>query len=327
MGSPTLGAVIDEVVKTYPTTKWVQYEPANGDNAREGARLAYGEYVNTIYDFSKALRVVSLDADFLVTGPNAVRHARDFSRLRITHLREGDKAPRADELNRLYVVESMLSSTGAVADHRLPMRSADVEAFARALAHELGVAAGNVQAPTGSVKWISAIAKDLQAFKGKSIVVAGEHQPPAVHAIAHAINSALGNIGTTVINTVPVEVKPTNQTEDFKAMVAEMNAGSVGAILILGVNPVYASPADIDFKEALAKVGLRIHLGSHVDETAVLCHWHINEAHYLETWGDGRGFDGTACLIPAAHRAIVRRQGGDPSALGPAPGNSRAASA
>ncbi len=253
VGSPTLGAVIDEVVKTYPAVKWVQYEPTNADSVREGARLAYGEYVNTIYDFSKALRVVSLDSDFLVTGANAVRYARDFSRLRVTHLREGETVPKADELNRLYVVESMLTSTGAVADHRLPMRSTDIEAFARALARELGVNAGEVQPPTGSVKWIAAIAKDLQAFKGKSIVLAGEHQPPAVHAIVHAINAALGNMGTTVINTAPVEVKPSNQIEEFKTMVGEMNAGSVEAMLILSVNPVYTSPADIDFKSALSQ--------------------------------------------------------------------------
>jgi MoCo/4Fe-4S cofactor protein with predicted Tat translocation signal len=310
IGSPTFGAVIDEVVKTYPTAKWVQYEPVNCDNVREGSRLAFGDYVNTIYDFSKALRVVSLDSDFLISGPAAVRYARDFNRLRVTHLSEDGKVPATNELNRLYVVESMLTATGAVADHRLPMRSADVEAFARALARELGVAAGDAQPPTGSLKWVSAIAKDLQAFKGKSAVIVGEHQPPAVHAIAHAINAALGNIGTTVVNSDPfadpewkgmskpvLEQAKRPQADQYKELVSEMNAGTVGALFILGVNPIYTSPADLDFAAGLKKVPLKVHVGSHVDETAVLCDWHINEAHYLETWGDGRAYDGTACIF------------------------------
>src|SRR5262245_58404653 len=297
VSSPTFGAVFDEFIRTYPSTKWVQYEPANRDNAREGAKLAYGAYVNTIYDFTKALRVVSLDADFLVSGPAAVRYARDFNQLRKTHLKEGDRVPKAEEMNRLYVVESMLTPTGAVADHRLAMRSADVEAFARALARELGANAGDAKAPGDSARFVTAIAKDLQAFRGKSVVIAGEHQPPAVHAIAHAINGALGNIGKTVINTEPVEVRAANQLEEFKELVKEMNAGSVGALFILGVNPIFTSPADIDFRSALGRVGLKVHLGHYVDETAIECTWHFNEAHFLETWGDGRAYDGTACVF------------------------------
>jgi len=294
--SPTFGAVIDEFIRTYPTAKWVQYEPVNRDNVREGAKLAYGAYVNTIYDFTKALRVVSLDADFLVTGPAAVRYARDFNQLRKTQLKEGNSVPTADEMNRLYVVESMLTATGAVADHRLAMRSADVEAFVRALARELGVSAGDVKAPGDSTSWVAAIAKDLKAFRGRSVVLAGDHQPPAVHAICHAINGALGNVGTTVINTEPVEVKATNQLEEFKELIKEMNAGSVGALFIVGVNPVFTSTADVDFASALRRVALKVHIGQYEDETAVACDWHINEAHYLETWGDGRAYDGTASI-------------------------------
>src|SRR5262245_6317483 len=307
VSSPTLGAVIDEFIRTYPSAKWIQYEPVNRDNVREGAKLAYGAYVNTIYDFTKALRVVSLDSDFLVGGPAAVRYARDFNQLRKTHLKEGDRVPTAEELNRLYVVESMLTSTGAVADHRLAMRSADIEAFARALARELGVNAGDAKAPENSANWITAIAKDLKAFRGRCAVIAGDHQPPAVHAIVHAINGALGNIGTTVINTEPAEIRATNQSAEFKELVAEMNAGSVGALLCVGVNPVFTSPADVDFTSALRRVGLKVHIGLYEDETAIACDWHINEAHYLETWGDGRAYDGTVSI---SHPLIAPLYGG-----------------
>ena len=221
--------MIQEFIAAYPAAKWVQYEPVNRDNAREGARLAYGEYVDTIYDFSKAYRVLSLDADFLTCGPGSLRYSKDFSRLRRAHLKEGDKVPTAEEMNRLYVVESMLTSTGAVADHRLPMRSADVEGFARAVAAALGVNVGAVERRRAAQPWIAPLVADLQAHQGKSIVIAGEHQPPAVHAIAHAINAKLGNLGTTVLNIAPTEVRPANQAAEFKELVQDMRTRAVAA--------------------------------------------------------------------------------------------------
>jgi molybdopterin-containing oxidoreductase family iron-sulfur binding subunit len=293
--SPTFGAVITEFERQYnAVAKLVQWEPAGRDNAREGARLAFGDNVNVIYNFTKAKRVVSLDSDFLVTGPANARYARDFNQLRKPYLRDG-KVPSAEEMNRLYAVESNLTATGAVADHRLPMKSADVEVFARGLAAALGVALPGPApvVPGNQQAFITAIAKDLHAHRGASVVVPGEHQSPAVHAIAHAINGALGAVGSTVLVTAPIEFRPTNQTTEFKALVEEMRGGTVGVLFILGVNPVYSASPDLKFTEALANVGTKVHLGSHLDETGVLCDWHINEAHYLETWGDGRAYDGT----------------------------------
>ena len=298
INSPTMGAVLAEFERTYPTAKVVQWEPTNRDNVREGARLAFGEPVNVVYDFTKALRVVALDSDFLVSDRSSTRYARDFNQLRRAHLKEGDKVPAENELNRLYAVESMLSATGAVADHRLPMRSADVEGFARALAAAVGVTLPGSAATISAdqQKWVTAIAKDLQAFKGRSAVITGDHQSPAVHAIAHAINGALGNVGATVLVTAPVEVRPTNQSAELKTLVTEMNAGSVGVLFILGGNPVYTAPADLKFADAMARVGLKVHLGTHHDETGVLSDRHVNEAHFLETWGDGRAYDGTVSI-------------------------------
>ncbi|HKB05926.1 MAG TPA: TAT-variant-translocated molybdopterin oxidoreductase, partial [Gemmataceae bacterium] len=316
IGSPALGGLILEFLATYPTAKWVQYEPANRDNAREGARLVYGEAVNTVYDFSKAYRVLSLDCDFLTCLPGSMRYSRDFNKLRNTHLKEkapekkeepkkeghshGDaegRVPTAEEMNRLYVVESMLTATGAVADHRLPLRSADVEAFARAVARELGVAGvGDSPAPEAARAWIAPLVADLKAHAGRSVVVAGDHQPPAVHALAHAMNGALGNIGQTVRNFSTAEVRPDNQAAQFRELVGEMADGKVSALLVIGANPVYTAPADVNFKGAMAKVPLKVHMGLHLDETGRECDWHLNEAHYLETWGDGRGHDGTASI-------------------------------
>jgi molybdopterin-containing oxidoreductase family iron-sulfur binding subunit len=308
INSPTMAAVVTEFERTHTNSKLVQWEPAGRDNVHEGARLAFGEPVNVIYDFTKAKRVVSLDSDFLVTERASPRYARDFNSLRKTHLQDG-KVPSAEDLNRLYVVESMLTATGSVADHRMPMKSADVEVFARGLAAAVGVALPGPPPiiPGDRQAWITAIAKDLQAHKGSSIVIAGEHQSPAVHAIAHAINGALGNVGKTVVVTADTgflsqkqkedrDKQPGTQSSDFKAMVEEMRSGTVGLLFILGVNPVYSAPADINFVDALARVGLKVHLGSHLDETGVLCDWHINEAHFLETWGDGKAYDGTVSI-------------------------------
>ena len=150
--------------------------------------------------------------------------------------------------------------------------------------------------PEGAQAWIAPLVADLKAHDGRSVVVAGDHQPPAVHALAHAMNAALGNIGTTVLNFAPAEVRPDNQTALFRELVGEMAAGSVAALIVIGTNPVFTSPADVDFKAALQKVPLKVHMGSHLDETGTECTWHINEAHYLETWGDGRGHDGTASI-------------------------------
>ena len=289
--SPTLNAQIDDLLGRFPQAKWVQWEPFSRHNAREGSRLAFGEYVDAQYAIDKADVVLSLDADFLCAGANGLTHARAFaSRRRL----EGDKA----SFIRLYAVESSPSNTGTKADHRLPLRASEIEGFARAVAAHVGVAAGGAAAaPAAAQNWMAALVKDLQAARGRSLVIAGDSQPPVVHALAHAINEALGNVGATVSYTQTAEARPVNQLEGLRELVGEMNAGTVSFLLILGGNPVYTAPADLKFTEALGKVGLRAHVGLHQDETAALCHWHVPQAHYLETWSDVRAADGTVSII------------------------------
>src|SRR5947199_8031026 len=178
--SPTLAAQIQSLLTLFPKAKWHQWEPAVGDGAREGAKLAFGNYVNTVYRPEKADVILSLDSDFLGSGPGHIRYAREFSRRRKLN-------GVTDKMNRLYVVEPTPSVTGATADHRLPLRASEVELFARALAAELGLG-GSAVPPAGAEKWLDAVAKDLQNNKGKSLVVAGEQQAAEVHALAHAIN-------------------------------------------------------------------------------------------------------------------------------------------
>ncbi len=286
--SPTLAAQLDSLLGVFPNARWHQYEPVNRDSVGLGAQMAFGQFVNAQYRLENVDVIVSLDADFLASGfPGFVRYAREFARRR--KLVGGAKA-----MNRLYAVESMPTTAGAVADHRLPLSASEVEKFARSLAAALGLPMGE---PPSPALWVKAVAADLEKHHGSSVVIPGEQQSPAVHALAHAMNQALGNVGRTVVYTDPVEARPVLQNESLRELARDMEAGKVEMLVMLGGNPAFNAPADLEFAQQLAKVGLRIHLSLHHDETSALCHWHIPEAHYLEAWSDTRAYDGTVSIV------------------------------
>ena len=290
LSSPTLADQLQSFLKLYPQAKWHVYEPANRDNVLEGAKLAFGQPVETQYKLENADVILSLDADFLYPGfPGFTRYARDFAKRR---------NPDGGEMSRLYVVESTPSSTGARADHRLPLRASEMERVVRALP---GLEVMNSAAGLNGEQQALLIAayKDLASHRGTGVVIAGDHQPPAVHALAHALNQDLGNVGRTVFYTDPVNANPVNQTESLKDLVADMRGSKVDMLIIMGGNPAYDAPADLGFADALksTNIPLRVRLGLYQDETAELCQWHVNEAHYLEAWGDARAYDGTVSIV------------------------------
>jgi molybdopterin-containing oxidoreductase family iron-sulfur binding subunit len=291
IASPTFAAQMKEFLARFPQAKWIQWDPAGRHNARAGSRLAFGDYVDAQYVIEKADVILSLDADFLCTGSSGVRHSRAFAARRRL---EGNQA----QLNRLYAVESDATNTGSRADHRLPMKASEIEAFARAVASRVGVAGvGDAAVPQAAMRWIEPLVKDLQASRGRGLVIAGDGQPAVVHALAHAMNDALGNVGATVVYTQTAEAQPMDQRAALQALVNDMNAGAVTLLFIFSANPVYSAPVDLKFGDAMQKVALRVHLGLYEDETAALCHWHIAEAHYLESWSDVRADDGTVTII------------------------------
>jgi len=292
VSSPALADQLRSVLKLYPQAKWHVHEPVNRDNVLEGAKLAFGRPVETQYKLENADVIVSLDADFLYAGfPGSTRYIRDFAKRR---------NPDAGNMSRLYVVESTMSSTGAKADHRLPVRAGDVATFASHLQAAIGSYEPvlTLEHPEQQ-KFANALVQELRNHRGSSVVIPGDHQPPAVHALAHAINAKLGNIGKTVVYTDPVDANPVNQTDSIKDLVADMRAGKVDMLFILGGNPAYDAPADLGFADALknTSIPMRVHLGLYQDETAELCQWHVNEAHYLESWGDARAYDGTVSIV------------------------------
>jgi MoCo/4Fe-4S cofactor protein with predicted Tat translocation signal len=275
--SPTLACQMKQFLTSYPDAKWHQYEPCGRHSVRAGAMIAFGKPVNTIYRFDRADVIVALDADFLCSGmPGGIRYARDYSARRRAAAVDANVPPP-----RLYAAEGTPSITAGMAEHRFRMRTGEVEAFAANLTRD----------PT------SPIAKDLNAHRGSGIVMAGEHQAPRVHAIAHALNQALGNTGKTVLYTDPVESNPVDELASLSELVADIRGGAVETLLILGGNPVYDAPADLNFLDALKHVKFRAHVGLYSNETSAWCHWHVPEAHYLESWSDCRAYDGTISLV------------------------------
>ena len=290
ISSPTLADQLRNFLKIYPQAKWHVYEPVHRDNVLEGAKMAFGQPVETRYDFERADVIVSLDADFLYAGfPGNVRYIRDFAK------RRNPDAP----MNRLYVVESTPSSTGAKADHRLPLRAVDIETFTRFLPTAETRNANVAGLNADEQAFAATLWRDLQKHHGSSVVIAGDHQPPVVHALAHGLNQALGNVGKTVFYTDPVDANSMNQTESIKNLAGDMQSGKVDLLVILGGNPAYDAPAELGFADILKsnKVSIRVHLGLYQNETADLCQWHINQAHELEAWGDARAYDGSVSII------------------------------
>ena len=290
--SPAMADQIRGILKDLPQAKWHQWEPAGAHMARAGAQLAFGQPVNTYYDLRNADVIVSLDADFLASGPASLRYAREFAMRRRVR---GDQT----QMNRLYVLEPFPSATGTKADHRMPLKAGDVEAFAWALAKGLGADLGGQQPARVEAfeKWGGPIIRDLQNHRGAGLVVAGEQQSPAVHALAHAMNAALGNVGKTVFYIDPVEAAPTDQVASLRDLVKDLDAGTVDVLLVIGGNPVFTAPVELGFKDRLRKAKLRVRLGLYEDETSAECQWHLPEAHFLETWGDARAYDGTVTIM------------------------------
>ncbi len=286
--SPTMLAQFKQIAAELPNARWVQYEPVNDDNATLGARLAFGTPVNSIYNFEKAERILALDAD--VFSDFNVRYTSELAAGRAISEQKPD-------MSRIYAIETTISLMGAKADHRLAVKPSQLAEVAKAVAAGVGVA-GSVSAYKENATWIATMAKDLAAHKGRSVVVAGKSAPPVVHALAHAMNAALGNVGQTVTYTDPLTPSEKTQTEQLRELIADIDAKRVKMLVIVGGNPMYTTPVDLKLsKERMSSIEMCVHHGLYVDETAEYCHWHVAGKHFLESWSDTRAYDGTATII------------------------------
>ncbi len=300
--SPTFLRFRDAFKAKFPQAKVYAWTALDHTSVREGSRLAFGQLLNAVYDFSMARTILALDSDFLQTEPGMLRATRGFVR--------GRQAHRPQEgMSRLYVVEPGYTTTGSNADNRLRLPARDIEGYLLALVKELATkhgltgdlsvyAGAATETPAGvSPQWLSAVAKDLVAHRGRSIVVVGSRQPARVHALVHAVNAALGNNGESIHFYPVTDEDEGDAVADIKQLAAELDGGKVDTLVMLGGNPAYDAPADLGFAEKIGKAKLSVRLGSHLDETAVRSTWYVPRAHELEAWGDARGLDGTVSVI------------------------------
>ena len=290
--SPSLKSVREQLAKKFSKAQWVEYDSVNFDTPRLGAQLAFGQHFEAHYAYDKADVVVALDADFLGLDSQSILPVKQFSAKRRV-------ANHESKINRLYAAESNYTVTGAMADHRLRLRASDVGALAVALAKELNVGGGELKVlsskPGAAEKFVAAVAKELLAAKGRSIVVAGPRQPAEVHALVALINQALGNTGVTVTYTPPV-VNADDSVAAVKQLVSDLNAGQIKTLVVLGGNPVYTLPGDLNFADAMKKAASTVVLAAEENETWVAAQWQLPEAHPFEAWGDARALDGTASI-------------------------------
>ncbi|MDQ3346855.1 MAG: TAT-variant-translocated molybdopterin oxidoreductase [Acidobacteriota bacterium] len=293
--SPTLARLAAALRARYPRLQWVTYDSVSDENRLAGLRAATGRDLDLVLRLDQASVILALDADPLLTDPEMIRHARGFA--------DGRRAGAAGgSMNRLYAVEGVYSLTGAMADHRLRLESRQIAPFLAALAARLAPAVAGAATVAGAgvpgvdPRWIDALAKDLLANRGTGLIVAGERQPAAVHAAVCALNTSLGNTGKTV-SYYETKDAALPSLSSLGSLVAAMKAGAVQTLVILGGNPVFDAPADLDFAAAMAKVPHSIALGHSVDETSARAEWHIPRAHYLESWGDARAAGGTLSIV------------------------------
>ncbi len=293
ISSPTLAAQLDLLQSELSETRIYCYEPVTLSAIHEGTELALGRAAETIYQFDNADIIVSLDADFLGTMPGHLRYARQFTSARRVWNAQGE--PR---MNRLYAASPTPDLTWAAADDRISVRPSQVHTLALALAARFGLLEDpdTASLAPSTLAWLDRVERNLRDSTARRLVVAGPYQPPAVHAVVSAINDHLGSPGQSLHYIPPVLARPAT-TQSLLELTRDLENGSTEALLVVGGNPAYAAPADLQLADLIARVPFSLHLGVHANETTRCCQWHVPEAHYLESWGDARTYDGTVSLI------------------------------
>jgi molybdopterin-containing oxidoreductase family iron-sulfur binding subunit len=288
--SPSFAAMKKKFLAKFPKAKWYEYEPLSDDNERVATQMAFGQPLRTMAHFDKADVVVSLDCDFVDSHPAHTRYANDWVKRR--------KSADQGTMSRVYIAESRFSNAGAIADERLPLKTSRIVAIGWSLAAALGAsgakAAGDLSA--NEKAFVDAAAADLMAAGKNALVITGSHLSPETQAIALAINAQLGSIGNT-IDLLPVaDADRKSHLDSIKQLAEDLKGWDPQTLLILGGNPAYDAPADLDFAKLISTIPQSIHLSLYRNETSLQCLWNVPKAHYLECWGDARAYDGTVSV-------------------------------
>jgi molybdopterin-containing oxidoreductase family iron-sulfur binding subunit len=289
--SPSLAAQLAAVQQQFPAMRWHQWEALDRDNELAAGMRSFGQPVERIFDLSKADRIFGIGSDLISATPGWLAYARSFAAAR----RPTETGGR---MSRVYAIESTPTLLGAKADHRLAMRPDAIVNSMRYLAGLLGAGPQQwSQQGNAHAAWLKAAADDLAQHRGKALVHAGREQPADVHVLADAINGVLGAYGNSVRLIAPVNVNAGSMRQSISELASDMAAGKVDTLLILGANPVYDAPADLNFAAALRRVGFSVCLASYDDETMLASTWRVPAIHDYEAWSDARAFDGTVTIL------------------------------
>ncbi|MEW6741662.1 MAG: TAT-variant-translocated molybdopterin oxidoreductase [Planctomycetota bacterium] len=304
--SPSRAALSRRFLELHPEARWYEYEPLSWDTERDGTTLLFGKPWRAQLHVARADVIASFESDFLFDHPSALRNAREFAERRDLAGSQGRNGP----MSRLWCAESTFSVTGAAADERLPISSFATARAVALLAAELfvrhgleppGVVGATIRRHFESldepIPWVRRLAGDLMQHRGRSLVVAGPRQPAEVHAMVHLINAALGNVGATLTYVLEPDPSRPSHAQAITDLVREMRDGQVNTLVMLGGNPVYDAPSDLEFEKHLASVANSIHLSLFRNETSRGCVWHVPRAHYLESWDDVRAWDHTYSVV------------------------------
>jgi MoCo/4Fe-4S cofactor protein with predicted Tat translocation signal len=290
ISSPSLAAQLRKLQQQLPQMRWHQWEALHRDNELAAAGTSFGRPVERICDLSKADRIFGVESDLISATPGWLAYARQFAVAR-------RPTETGGAMSRVYAIECTPTLLGAKADHRLAMRPDEIVDSLRYVAASLGAGPQEwAQQTNGRSAWLKAAADDLAQHKGRALVHAGREQPAEIHVLADAINGGLGAFGNTVRLTDPILAYSGAMRQSMADLVQDMTSGKVDTLLMLGVNPVYDAPADLDFAAALRRVPFSVALALYDDETARASRWRLPATHEYEAWGDARAFDGTVTV-------------------------------
>ncbi len=284
--SPTLERIQEDFRAKGGT--WITYSSVSDDNTRAGIKQAFSKPLRARYHFDKAAVIVTLDADPFKWDAGATPNSASFAR--------GRDAEANGTMSRLYSIESQFSVTGAAADHRLSVPSSKIGGFVAALAAAVDASSGDVDKSLPyRQRLMAAIADDLAKNKGKGIIIAGEKQPPEVHAFVHALNEKLGNHGST-IEFMDQSDSGLSHLEGIEQLASQLGSKAFDTLIIVGGNPVYDAPRELKIDELIRGVTNSLHLTLYKNETSLNVNWISHVAHPLETWKDGVAFDGSVLV-------------------------------
>lgn len=273
--SPTTKRVIQEFTNSFPSAQHVSYDSRSYYGLLKANESSFGQAIIPSYDFSKASVIVSFGADFLGSWISPIEFTKQYSKTR--KIGENKKT-----MSRHYQFESNLSTTGANADYRTPIKASQEGTVLTTLYGLIG--GGGNASNAGSIPNLEKAAKDLLAARGKSLVVSGSNDPD-IQLIVNAINDRLGNYGNTIDTTTPILMRQGND-EAMNSFVADLQAGRIGAVVFFNANPVYDHPAGAAIAAALEKVKVSITTNDRMNETSALVQYVAPDHHFLESWND-----------------------------------------